>query len=167
MDFFSFLEYSSSFCLVKVDKNHNDFFSLSSSFLVSSHRILSKRGQLSPPDSRHSVPSEAINHLMHLAKPWMTWMYYATPKLLFMTLWLFVWSWSNFYVILFGVPKITVWSFRDRCPELFEMQADKKCLSIYSLFVCFGDAMVTLCDVIAVFHLFDINVKLTSSIRAA
>ena len=105
----------------------------------------------------YDAPRQTMNDLM----------YCTTPKLLFMTLWLFVWSWSNFYVILFGVPKITVWSFRDGCAELFEMQADKKCLSIYSLFVCFSDAMVTLCDIIAVFHLFDINVKLTSSIRAA
>ena len=42
-----------------------------------------------------------------------------------------------------GVPQFTVGSFKDGCAELFEMQADKKCLSVYSLFACLSDAVVT------------------------
>ena len=68
------------------------------------------------------------------------------PELLFITLWLFVWSWSNFHIVLF-----TVLSFQDRCAGLFEMQVDQKCPSIYSLFACFSDTVVTWpWDVIAV-----------------
>ena len=39
-------------------------------------------------------------------------------KALFLTLWIFVWSWSNFYKILFRVPQFTVWSFKDRCRQI-------------------------------------------------
>ena len=39
------------------------------------------------------------------------------------------------------------------------MQTDKNCHSIYSLFACFSDVVVTWpCDVIAVSHLLDMNV---------
>ena len=75
-----------------------------------------------------------------------------------MTLWLFVWSWPNFYILPFRDPHFSVWSFKDGCAELFEMQADKKCPSIYSLFACFNDDVVTWpCDVIAVSQLLDMN----------
>ena len=52
-------------------------------------------------------------------------------KAFVLTLWLFVRSCSNCHIVLFKVRQFTVWSFKDRCAELFEMQADKKCLSIY------------------------------------
>ena len=48
------------------------------------------------------------------------------------------------------------------------MQADKKCFSVYSLFACFSDVVVTgPCDVIAVSHLLDMNVVLIFSISTA
>ena len=81
------------------------------------------------------------------------------PKLLIRTVRLFVWSWSNFHIILFRVPIYTVWSFKDGCADLLEMQVDKKCPSKYSLFACFSDVLVTwLCDIIAVSHILDMNV---------
>ena len=78
-----------------------------------------------------------------------------------MTLWLFVWSWSNLYIVLFRlrVLKFSVWSFKGGCTETFEMQADKKCPSLYSIIACSDDAVVTwLCDVIAVSSLLDMNI---------
>ena len=69
-----------------------------------------------------------------------------TPKLSFISLWLFVWSWSNFYIILFTVLQFTVWSFKDGCAELFEMLADKKCpLFLIRLFECCCGHMTLWC----------------------
>ena len=70
-----------------------------------------------------------------------------------------VWSWSNFHILLFRDPELIVWSSKDGCAEHFEMQADKNCPSIYSLFACFTNALVTWhCYVIAVSSLLDRSV---------
>ena len=75
----------------------------------------------------------------------------STPNLLFITLWLFVRACSNFHILLFRVGQFTVWSFKDRCAERFEMQAEKNVSLLSSLFACFNDAVITWpCDVIAV-----------------
>ena len=47
----------------------------------------------------------------------------STPKLLFTILWSFVWSWSNFNIILFKVPQFTVWSFRDGYTNLLRCRS--------------------------------------------
>ena len=58
------------------------------------------------------------------------------------------------------IPWFTLWSFKNGCAELFEMQVDEKWPSINSLFACFSNAVVTWpCDVIAVSHLLDFFVK--------
>ena len=51
-----------------------------------------------------------------------------TPKLLFITLWLFVWPWSLLHRCL--------WSLN---LQLFDVLADKKCPSVYSIFACFSE----------------------------
>ena len=86
----------------------------------------------------------------------------STPKLLFADLWLFVWSWSNFHIILFGVPQFNVRSFKDaqnflRCRKI-------KNATPYTFLICWCCGYMTLwCHSCFPAHLLDMNVMLIYS----
>mgnify|MGYP001801608753 CR=1 FL=1 len=128
-------------------------------------------------NTRHHEPSHQTHHLQHhynymnlygRVVTQQSWILKAITRPSFINLASCLIMIKLFYIIMCRVLQFTVWSFKNGCAELFEMQTDKKCPSIHSLFACFSDAVVTWpCDVIAVSYLLDMNVLLLFSISTA
>ena len=80
----------------------------------------------------------------------------STPNLMFITLWLSVWSWSNCYIILLKSLNLLWEVSRLDAPKFLRYRRIKNTSQLYSSCACLSAAVVTWpCDVIAVTHLFE------------